>query len=193
MTFIPQIRERILVGLNTNETTHTSLSEGNVDIENLTAGRHGIWRLTLEQFREAPLAGHGRLAIIRTGVVRQAIEELGEPFGHPHSAYIEQLVDNGIPGLITVLLFYLTLMRKALFLLIDKEKPIYIAIGGIALSFILTQLLASLTAQSFYPRQGVVGMWCAIGLMLRIYVEREKVKQSNNHIPFWEKTYLTKN
>jgi len=184
---IPQIKERLLIGLNASETTITTTIYGDVDIDTLTAGRDGIWRLTLEQFEDAPFIGHGRLAIFRTGVINRAIEELGEPFGHPHSAYIEQLVDNGLIGLIIVLIFYLTITRFSLSLVLDKKNPIYIAVGCIALSSILTQLIAALTAQSFYPRQGVVGMWCAIGIMLRVYVEREKAKQANSQIPIWEK------
>ncbi len=174
-TLIPQIRDRILVGIKSDQEINYSNPGDEVDVKTLTAGRNGIWRLTFDQFKKAPWLGNGRLAIIRTGVVREAIRELGESFGHPHSAYLEQLVDNGIIGLVIVLLFYLSLVRKSFSLLRDKSNKLYIAIGGITLSLVLSQLIASLTAQSFYPRQGVVGMWCAIGLMLRIYVEREKI------------------
>ncbi len=186
LVFIPQIRERVSVGLESEKETGYSVSGDDVDIKTLTAGRNGIWRLTLNQFWKAPLIGHGRLAIIRTGVSREAIAELGEPFGHPHNAYLEQLVDNGIAGLVIILIFYLTLVRKSFSLLRDKSDPLYVSVGGIALALILAQLITSLTAQSFYPRQGVVGMWCAIGLMLRVYVEREKAKQMSQ-ISLWGK------
>ena len=186
LALIPQIKERLLVGLNSTEAAGYSTSGNDIDVKTLTAGRDGIWRLTLEQFRKAPLTGHGRLAIIRTGVTREAITELGEPFGHPHSAYIEQLVDNGIPGLIIILLFYLTVARKSLSLLQDKSDPLHITVGGVALALILAQLITSLTAQSFYPRQGIVGMWCAIGLMLRVYVEREKARRADKTILIWD-------
>jgi O-antigen ligase len=188
LAIIPQIKERLLVGFDSTEVAGYSTSGNDVDVKTLTAGRDGIWRLTLDQFQKAPFTGHGRLAILRTGVVREAIAELGEPFGHPHSAYIEQLVDNGIPGLVIILLFYLTVVRKSFSLLRDKSNPLHIAVGGAALALILAQLITALTAQSFYPRQGVVGMWCAIGLMLRVYVEREKARQAGDQISVWGKT-----
>jgi len=187
VTFIPQIRERVLVGIGTTEETGYTESGNEVDIKTLTAGRNGIWHLALQQFKEAPFIGHGRLAILRTGINREAIAEFKESFGHPHCAYLEQLIDNGILGLSIILLFYLTLIRKAFTLLRDKAHPIHIAVGGVALSLILTQLVASLTAQSFYPRQGVVGMWCAIGIMLRVYVESNREEQTLNQISIWGK------
>ena len=191
LTFMPQIKDRVLVGFNSTEDAGYSESDNNVDINTVTAGRDGIWRLTLEKFRDAPFIGFGRQAVVRKGVIREAIEELGEPFGHPHSAYIEQLIDNGIIGLIIILLFYLLVFQKAVILLRDKNNPLYVAVGSIAFALILAQLITSLTAQSFYPRQGVVGMWCAIGLMLRVYVEREKAKQTGKSIMNWGKNELS--
>ena len=193
LIFIPQIRDRIMVGFDSTEETGYTESGDEVDVKTLTAGRDGIWRLSLEQFREAPLFGHGRLAILRTGINRQAILEFRESFGHPHCAYIEQLIDNGVIGLGIVLLFYLAMVRKSFSLLRDNSNPLYAAVGGIALAIILTQLIASLTAQSFYPRQGVVGMWCAIGLMLRVYVEREKARKAHTPTLIWEQDNRSQN
>ncbi|MEJ2417339.1 MAG: hypothetical protein P8Y45_10495 [Exilibacterium sp.] len=39
----------------------------------------------------------------------------------------------------------------------------------------MTLLVASLTGQSFYPEERSFGVWCAMGLMLRVYVERLKL------------------
>jgi len=189
LTFMPQIRDRVMVGLDSTDETGYTESGKEVDVKTLTAGRDGIWVLSLEQFWKAPLFGHGRLTIIRTGINRQAIEELGESYGHPHNAYIEQLIDNGIIGLGIVLLFFLAIIRKSFSLLQEKNNSIHVAVGGVALALVLTQLFASMTAQSFYPRQGVVGMWCAIGLMLRVYVEREKAKQAHTPLVIWGKNY----
>lgn len=187
MTFIPQIKDRILVGFDTTKETTYSTSDDSVDVKTLTAGRNGIWRLSLEQFWEAPILGHGRLAILRTGIGQRAIVELNEFFGHPHNAYIEQLLDNGIIGLLIILLFYLTMVRRSFSLFRDKNNSLHIAVGGVALALILAQLITSLTAQSFYPRQGVMGMWCAMGLMLRVYVEREKARRAQTPMLIWDK------
>jgi O-antigen ligase len=173
-----------MLGFNT--PTETAYSENEVDIATLTADRDTIWNLALEQFKKAPLIGYGRLAMQRTGASRSFMDEFGSPIGHAHCAYIEQLIDNGIVGLLIVLLFYSTLTRKSFSLLQDKKTPLHVAVGGVALALVLAQLITSLTSQSFYPRQGVVGMWCAIGLMLRVYVEKEKARQTGAPIAIWK-------
>ena len=58
--------------------------------------------------------------------------------------------------------------------LMDRTDPIYAAVGGVCFSLVSALLIAAMGSQSFYPREGSVGMWCAIGLMLRVYVERER-------------------
>ncbi len=186
LTFIPQIRDRIMVGLDSTEETGYTESGNEVDVQTLTAGRNRIWHLAMDQFQKAPLLGHGRLATLRTGINRKSILEFGEGFGHPHCAYLEQLIDNGIIGLVLILLFYLAMLRKSFSLLRDTSNPLYVAVGGVAMAIILAQLIAALTAQSFYPRQGVVGMWCAMGLMLRVYVEREKARQAQTPALIWK-------
>jgi hypothetical protein len=42
------------------------------------------------------------------------------------------------------------------------------AIGGVATSLLLALLIAGFGSQSFYPREGAVGMWCALGLLMRL-------------------------
>lgn len=37
-------------------------------------------------------------------------------------------------------------------------------------------LVAAMGSQTFYPREGALGMWCAIALMFRIYQERERTR-----------------
>ena len=50
----------------------------------------------IEKIKEAPLFGYGRLAMRRTGLSAFLMEQLGESFPHPHNAYLEQLLDNGV-------------------------------------------------------------------------------------------------
>ena len=35
-------------------------------------------------------------------------------------------------------------------------------------------MIAAMGSQTFYPREGAVGMWAAMGLLLRVYVERSR-------------------
>ena len=45
------------------------------------------------------------------------------------------------------------------------------------MAFVLGQLIASIGAQSFYPRAGVVIMWCTIGLAIRGHVIMQSGKK----------------
>ena len=42
----------------------------------------------------------------------------------------------------------------------------------------LALLIAALGSQTFYPREGSVGMWCAIGLLFRVDRERARALAS---------------
>ena len=48
------------------------------------------------------------------------------------------------------------------------------AAGGACLALVLALLFGAAGSQTFYPREGAVGMWAAIGLMLRATVERRR-------------------
>jgi hypothetical protein len=61
-------------------------------------------------------------------------------------------------------------------LLRDSRSMVFVAAGGACLALILALLVASAGSQSFYPREGALGMWCAIGLMLRVKVERDRAQ-----------------
>jgi hypothetical protein len=51
---------------------------------------------------------------------------------------------------------------------------VFVAAGGATLALVLALLVASIGSQTFYPREGAVGMWCVIGLMLRVSLERRR-------------------
>ena len=64
-------------------------------------------------------------------------------------------------------MFYI-FVRRSLFLFKETDELITVTIGGVCLALILAFLIAGIGSQTFYPREGAVGMWCAIGLMLRV-------------------------
>lgn len=185
---VPAAMERMSQGfsadtVDTNkriqEQDHGQIGDGGPDLYTVTAGRNIAWPRVLDKIAEAPWFGHGREAMQRTGVATELWKELGELFPHPHNAYLQILLDNGVIGAVLVLLFYITVLRYGLSLLKDSQSPIYIAAGGVTLALVVALLVASIGSQSFYPREGAVGMWCAIGLMLRVYVERSRIHDSN--------------
>jgi O-antigen ligase len=106
------------------------------------------------------------------------LDELREEFGHPHNAYLEMLLDNGIIGFVCVIPIYLMLLTRCISLFRDKEDLLVSATGGVALSLLLGLLVASVGAQTLYPREGVLGMWAALGVALRVWVARERYDSS---------------
>ena len=57
------------------------------------------------------------------------------------------------------------------------------AAGGVCLALVLALLIAAIGSQTFYPREGSVGMWAAIGLMLRMSVQRERATSTAHEMP----------
>lgn len=183
-TFAPGVTERLLQGF-TKESVDggrpvdrhgrvLSASKQGPDMYTVTAGRTLAWPYVIEKIQESPVVGHGRQAMIRTGISGYLRSVYAEGFEHPHNAYLEILLDNGIVGFLIVLPFYFVILKYGISLFRDSRSPIFIVSGGVASALVLALLFASFGSQTFYPREGSVGMWCAIGLMLRVYVERER-------------------
>src|SRR5581483_5898292 len=140
----------------------------------LTSGRNIIWPYVIRQIEQKPWTGWGRQAMLRTGTVAFLYTELKEDFGHPHNAYLETLLDNGIIGTLPVLALFLTLLFHSLRLFLERRSVLCNVAGGLAATTILALMVAGMSSQSFYPIEGTVEMWCAIGLMVRLAVERAR-------------------
>ncbi len=153
-----------------------SSSENSHDLYTILSGRNVAWPHVIEKIKEAPLHGHGTQAMQRTGISSYLWQAYGESFPHPHNAYLQWLLDNGLIGFIPLFLFYAVVIRYSISLLRDSRNAVYIAVGGVTLSLVGAFLIASIGSQTFYPREGAVGMWCAMGLMFRVYIERSRLK-----------------
>jgi O-antigen ligase len=145
------------------------------DAYTITAGRSLIWPFVIEKIAQAPWVGYGRLGMIRTGLASFLATSLDEGFSHPHNAYLEMLLDNGIVGFVLVMPFYGLVLWYAVDLFKDRRSPAFEAIGGATLAFVMGLLVSSMGSQSFYPTEGWLGMWCLIFLMLRVRVQRAHV------------------
>jgi O-antigen ligase len=152
------------------------------DMYTILAGRNIAWPFIIDKIDESPFIGYGRLAMVRTGLKSFLWEKFGESFPHPHNAYLEMLLDNGWIGFLIVIPLYLIVLWHSISLFRDSRSPVFVAIGGVTSALVLALLVASMGSQTFYPREGSVGMWCAIGLMLRVYVERKRVSSLNRGI-----------
>jgi O-antigen ligase len=179
---VPAAKERMLQGFaegtqDTNVRLHGEDApfDTGPDLYTITAGRNVAWPYVIEKIEESPMFGFGREAMQRTGLSVWLWTEFGESFPHPHSAYLQLLLDNGIIGALPIFIFYAVVVRQSIRLLRDRQNALFVAVGGVTLSLTLALLVASFGSQSFYPEEGVVPLWCAIGLMLRAHVERSLI------------------
>ena len=167
---LPAVRERMFQGF--------AKTEGNIEVQQdsyeMTSGRNLAWPMVIDKIFESPLTGYGKEAMTTTGLKDILLEDLNESFPHPHQAYLEVLLDNGLIGFLIIIPFYLYCLRQSFVLLTDRSDPLYSAVGGMAVSLILALMIGAVGGQTFYPREGSVGMWATIGLMLRLSVERNR-------------------
>ncbi len=175
---VPAVQERLMEGLTedsyeagaANLGVETIDSSGR-DMYAMTSGRIIIWPKVIEGISERPYFGWGRKGMVISGVLPGLVDEFGiwiKQFGHPHNAYLQFLIDTGWVGTIPVLTFFFLVTMYSL-KLFRGDNQLSVVVGGLTFALVSTQLIASVGAQTFYPREGTVFMWAAIGLCLRFY------------------------
>lgn len=176
--FVPAIKDRMLQGFDSESVDNRAhdveaewIGHDEYDFYTVTAGRVIAWPFVVEKIVERPIVGYGRRAMQREGIATRLMTELGESFPHPHNAYLEFILDNGLIGFIIAMTLFIHLGVYAKRLLVDKESSEAVAAGGACFALMLSLAIAAVGSQTFYPREGTVGMWCAIGLMMRIHVQ----------------------
>jgi O-antigen ligase len=147
----------------------------------VTSGRNIAWPYVIDKIKESPIFGFGREAMITTGIYQRILDDTDqdESFPHPHNAYLQLLLDDGLFGFLLVIPFYFVVLRLGFRLLLDRADPLYEAVGGVCVALVLALMVAGMGGETFYPREGAVGMWAAIGLLLRVAVERQKAVEEN--------------
>ena len=167
---LPGVRERMLLGFGEIDVAGEEINNK----YNVTAGRNEIWPYVISKISESPVIGFGREAMVRTGVQKTLENELGvfEAVTHPHNAYLEILLDNGLIGFVIIVGLHIILWVYSARLFVDRTDPLYTAAGGIALALSTGHLVANMGGQHFYPDNIDIGCWCAIGVMLRVHVTR---------------------
>lgn len=190
IAFFPAVQERMMQGFGDDPIDTRGhvveaewiTSEG-IDLYTVTAGRVIAWPFVIEKIKEKPLLGHGRRAMQRTGLTKYLKVELGESFPHPHNAYLQFIFDTGLVGFVVVMALFGHFVLYSIRLLRDTKCKESIAIGGTCLALLLALAVASIGSQTFYPREGTVGMWCAIGLMMRMVVMKQRQRGAQGGIP----------
>ncbi len=183
---LPGAADRMFEGFG--QTTVTGEQQDN--IHDISAGRSEIWAFVIPKIFESPVVGFGRRAMPRTGMTQELLNIWGAAasmaVSHPHNAYLEVLLENGLNGFVVVVGLHMLILVYAVRTFVAREDPMLMAAGGVALSLLTGHLVANLGGQSFYPRPTDVGLWCAIGAMLRCYVNMQSLgSQGEQNISSW--------
>lgn len=175
---VPSVRERMLQGFGGKEgnfTVGTSAYE-------MTSGRDVAWPKVIGEIGKAPWFGNGREAMVTTGIKDHLWNAYNESFPHPHQAYLQLMLDNGIVGFLLVIPFFLYVVRHSITYVLVRNDPLVCAIGCTAFCLVLALMIGAFGGQTFYPREGHVGMWAAIGLMLRVHVNSLHARETGEPI-----------
>ncbi len=142
----------------------------------MTSGRNLIWPHVIKKIGQSPMIGHGKEAMRRTGLTNKLYNTAGEgeAVAHAHNAYLDLSLESGLVGLTVVMIFFGMMVYSAA-QLFRMRDPISACTGGLVLAIVVSHLVAGLGSQSFFPREGDFGMWCVIGMGLRVMCERAKL------------------
>ncbi len=166
----PGVRDRALEGIAGTDAAERET----VDTETLSAGRLNVWPYMLKQVGESPFVGYGRLGYDRSGLRARIYAEVDQTFPYPHNAYIEWLLDNGWLGMVPLAALYGCVLGLSLILFTDSRHPYFPAVGGFAFALVGAWVVGATTGRHFYPGEPNVCVWAAVGLMLRVWVERAR-------------------
>jgi O-antigen ligase len=174
LSFMPAVTQRMTTGFGS--------TEGNIivhsDADQITSDRTQVWPYALHGIFQSPIWGYGRFGFMRSGTAaKYAAETSADAVDHPHCAYLEMLLDNGIIGFMLVIPLYVILVFYSLKLFLDRSDALNSAVGATCLVLFLSLLIAAVGAQTLYPKEDVAGMWAAAGLVLRRYVDRNRVQE----------------
>jgi O-antigen ligase len=182
---LPGPASRLLSGFG-----QTDVAGGHADKDEytITSGRNLIWPYVLDKIGESPIIGHGRDATRRTGVTEalQGFVGRSEAVGHAHNAYLDLLLESGLVGLSVVMLFYGIVVFRSVQMFRVRDNPMCAATGGMALAFVVSHLAAGIGSESFFPYEGDLGIWCSIGLVLRVAQEYARARRQPADIAFGE-------
>ncbi|MES9907319.1 MAG: O-antigen ligase family protein [Candidatus Thiodiazotropha sp.] len=137
----------------------------NRDTYAITAGRlEGIWAPLFPEFLDSPIWGHGLSSTLWS--------ELNRPYyvvGHPHSAYLQVLLDFGVLGAILVAAFWFKMWSTFRSLHRYHSDPFWRTFFEGAMVAVVVVLVQGVSGQRFVPWFPHAFVWLAFGIALGMY------------------------
>lgn len=137
----------------------------------VSAGRiDGIWLPLLPEIWRSPVWGNGLNSVLWSFAMQNGAML---PVGHPHSAYLEALIDMGFVGAALLAAYFVHVWRGFRALSRDATlSPQMRAFFQGATACLCAFLLTSLVGGSFRPDPEAAYLWIAIGLMYGMLARR---------------------
>ncbi len=172
MAALPGARARMLKGFGQTDV----MGQSTIDEDHVSGGRLVVWPYVIDKIGESPWIGYGRRAMQRTGLMEYLLitHGRGDAVAHPHNVYLETLLENGIIGSIPIISFFMLMVVYSAKLFRSSNR-LYAAVGGLALALMLTSLTGGLSGQHYFPQEHTLGIWAAILLSSRVYLEEKRV------------------
>lgn len=135
-------------------TEFQASSEHKADAQNSSVGaRLVLWQLAKQAVPQSPWVGYGqkqRLDMIKDWG-RQQQSETVTSLGHMHNQYLHDLMDHGLLGLASDLMYLVGLVGLGLWLLKRRHVFAGLTLGGVAFMHATTGLTNVNFAHNYYP------------------------------------------
>jgi len=146
------------------ERLETGSGEG---LNAISAGRvDGLWLPMLPEVARSPVYGSGLGSIMWSDTMRVNGGGNVLQATHPHSAYLQALLDTGVVGLLLMCAYFIHVWRG--FRLLGRDADLDPALRGLyqgAAAGLLSLVVANITDGSLVPRPEQVFLWFSIGMM----------------------------
>jgi O-antigen ligase len=136
-------------------------------LNEVSAGRiDGLWLPLLPEVLRSPVYGHGLGSILWSEAMRRGGGAAVLAVTHPHSAYLQALLDMGLAGLLLLGAYFAHVWTRLRRLAADPElDPLLRRFFEGASAGLLAFLLTGLFDSSLLPKPEHALLWLAIGMM----------------------------
>jgi O-antigen ligase len=136
-------------------------------LDAISAGRiDSIWLPLLPEFLKHPILGNGLGSILWSDLMREKGGVVVPGVTHPHSAYLQAILDMGIVGLVLICAYFTHVWKGFRRLSVDPAlSPTMHGFYQGAAAGLLSFLIVGVSDSSFLPKGEQVFLWLAIGMM----------------------------
>lgn len=143
-------------------------------VNEISAGRVDyLWLPLLPEVLRNPVFGNGLASILWSEPMRQGAGGFVLSVNHPHSAYLEALLDVGIAGFIAICIYLMQVFKGFRELAADTAlSPTLRGFFAGAAAGLVGLLVADIADNSLMPKTEQVFLWFAIGMMYGLRRQR---------------------